>query len=1404
MVSSGWLEAADSIQTNLVPFATQWRYNANGINLGTAWREPGYDDSSWSQGDSILGAPSTEYLPPGLSTGINTPLPLTDAVGQPIITYYFRTTFTLDYPTNRLDLTIGAVVDDGAVFYLNGQEVQRLGMPGTPSVIGYSTSANRTAEVQSTGRETFAVSPNTLVPGLNVLAVEVHQAGATSSDVIFGADLTATVLPPGPRIFVHPTDVIAHAGGNVQFTVSAQGESPLSYQWRRNGIDLPAATDATLSLTGVTADQVGYYSAVVSDAAGATASSNATLSVTSPELTSALDFANRTWLCGGHANWFPESDTTYDGEQAAQSGPLEADQEAWIQTTVFGPGIISFRWKVSSDEDTLKFLVAGEETAAVSGDVDWQLYQRYLPGGIFQLRWIYERHSSDAGVVHAGWLDQVVLLPPPTAPWIVTQPESQTVLEDTSPTLSVAAVGAAVLRYQWLRDGTALPGATNADLVLPQISRTEAGDYTVIVSNGSGSATSSPPAHLTVWRSYMVSTFAPSTAQRGDAKDGAGLEARLHSPEGAAVDLEGNIYIADTSNHTIRKVTPEGETSTLAGLAGQSGSADGVGSEARFNLPRGVAVDRMGTVFVADTGNHTIRKISPDGCVTTWVGTAGTHGTNDGVGADALFYGPSGVAVDRAGNVYVTDTANYLIRKITPAAEVKTLAGAPGGPFGSNVDGVGSEARFDGSYGIAVDSQGWLYVADYWNSTIRKISPVGEVITFAGAPRSTGTADGQGGQARLYHPCGVAVDGADNLYIADTGNHSVRKITPNGYVTTLAGLSGSAGGVDGAAADARFSAPRGIAVDRFGQIYVDDTGNHALRKVTSEHGVTTLVGPGNAIPGVGFNFLYGIAAGPDGWLYTADLGGQVIEKVSPDGDVSVLAGELNVSGTNDGMGTAAHFYEPRGVAVDGEGNVYVADCLNNTIRKIDPAGQVTTIAGTPDEAGTADGLGSAARFDSPRGIAVDHDGNVFVSDTYNSTIRKITPAGEVTTLAGVPRVLGSADGIGQSAWFAYPRSLTVDAAGYLYVSDLGNGTIRKVSPLGEVTTVAGQATEFGDVDGVGSAARFRLLKGIAVAPDGTLFVADRFNHTIRKVSPTGEVITIAGHHGVAGYADGVGATAYFDLPEGVTLDAAGNVYVTDVYNNVVRKLSLSCPDRPVVDAPSGPVGAQRQLDTNPQTATAWKWSVVRRPGDSSVTLSDESVSNPVFTPDVPGLYIFSLQATNSVAGETALRMLEFTATVSAAPFIARSPGSQKAFVGDDVAFSVVASGESPLSYQWLLDGVPLTEATNATLLLRQVTLGDAGVYRVEVSNGMGSQTSSSATLTVREVLRFSSTAFGIENGEFHLQLEGLSGYDALVLESSTNLIYWEPVLTNGVAGQPLIFNEPLSDHPRRFYRLVEP
>ncbi len=735
-----------------------------------------------------------------------------------------------------------------------------------------------------------------------------------------------------------------------------------------------------------------------------------------------------------------------------------------------------------------------------------------------------------------------------------------------------------------------------------------------------------------IYEDYTFTTFA-GPAEPGAGYDGMGTDVRFGNPAGVAADSLGNFYAADFASHTIRKTTPGGMTTTVAGLAGFPGAKDGTGDAARFFNPFGVAVDAEGNIYVADSGNHAIRKITALGTVTTLAGSAGTSGTANGTGAAARFNYPSGLTTDSVGNVYVADTRNHVIRKITSSGIVTTLAGTAGAAGSAN--GTGGASRFRFPSGLARDGAGNLYVADASNHAVRKISPAGVVTTWAGTIGSAGSVDGAGSEARFNDPLGIATGSGGNLYVADTYNHTIRQITAAGVVTTVAGSPGNSGDANGTGAAAKFFFPSGVAADSNGNVFVADFGNNVIRKIIPSGEVTTGAGVPASLgsaDGIGtrvrFNYPGGLTSDNNRNIYVADFQNHIVRKITPEGVTTTLAGLAGNSGSADGIGTNARFNGALGTTADTAGNIFVADTGNHTIRKINPAGEVTTVAGAAGNSGAADGVAGAARFYSPFGVAADRAGNLYIGDTWNHTIRKISPAGEVTTFAGTAGSIGSSDGTGTAARFNFPEGLALDGADNLYVADTGNHTIRRISALGVVTTLAGAAGSSGSIDGAGASARFAYPFAVSLDSGGNVLVADTGNDAVRRITPDGRVTTLAGLSGTAGSADGTGRDARFRSPEGIAVDSEGNVYVGDSGNHSIRKGYPALPDKPVVDLATGGVGTPRHFNIANLTVNSLAWRFTRYPSIASAQISSADSATPAFTPDSAGLFLIRFQGTN--------------------------------------------------------------------------------------------------------------------------------------------------------------------------------
>jgi len=351
--------------------------------------------------------------------------------------------------------------------------------------------------------------------------------------------------------------------------------------------------------------------------------------------------------------------------------------------------------------------------------------------------------------------------------------------------------------------------------------------YTIVTNDADSDQVIVSATMLPTWLSVTETGIVTTLAGDGTYgfNDGTATVAKFSLPQGVAVDASGNIYVADSENGSIRKVTSSGVVTTIAG-DGTFGYADGIGTAAKFYGPRGIAIDNKDNLYIADTDNNLIRKITPSGVVTTLAGKEGIAGFANGTGQEALFDTPIGISVDPSGNIYVADTGNNQIRKVTPSGVVTTLSGSTSAGY---MDGDVSVALFNLPFGVTVDASGNVYVADSQNNVIRKISTSGVVSTLAGNT-SFGFADGTGTATKFSFPDGITLDNSGNLYVADRGNNRIRKITPSGVVTTLAGNSRE-GFMDGTGTDATFGLPVGIAVDNLGYIYIGDQGNHRVRKM---------------------------------------------------------------------------------------------------------------------------------------------------------------------------------------------------------------------------------------------------------------------------------------------------------------------------------------------------------------------------------------------------------------------------------------------------------------------------------------------------------------------------------------------------------------------------------------------
>lgn len=811
--------------------------------------------------------------------------------------------------------------------------------------------------------------------------------------------------------------------------------------------------------------------------------------------------------------------------------------------------------------------------------------------------------------------------------------------------------------------------------------------------------------------------------------------ARFNSPQGVAVNSAGTlVYVSDTLNNVVRRIDIANDLVTEIATGFRAW---------------GMVLNTAGTMlYVTDYLGHTIRSInlSAGNSLATVAGTLNTPGRANG--SPGSFQSPQAIAIDSAGDLYVADTLNNSIRKIS-GSTVSTLAGSTDGFLGS-ADGLDNNARFYSPAGIVATGVNSLFIADTGNHTIRRTVAAGvggaPIITSASSTTFVANQAGSFTFTATGSPAPTFAQTAGNfppwaLLNPTTGLISGTPSDTSGspFVFTITASNGVA-----PAATQNFTltvtlteAPPVIttqpvnAVAQAGQnatFTAAASGSPApalrwQRQASGTVGFVDLTNDGT-FSGVatGTLTINGVASGMTGDQYrmvaTNTVGGllatatssAVTLTVNVGTSISTFAGTAGFSGSTDATGAAARFNTPASIAVDSSSNFYVADAANHVIRKITSGGVVTTLAGQPGASGNLDGIGNAARFNGPSGVAVDTVGNVYVSDTYNHTIRVVTPGGSVSTLAGLANNVGNANGVGSLARFSFPVGITFDGLGTLYVADSSNHTIRAVTLGGSVTTLTGSAGSSGAADGNAATARFNYPNGIVFASSGVLFVADTFNHTIRRVTTGGDVTTVAGGAGIVGSTDGNGTAARFYQPIGVGADTSGNVYVADTYNHTIRRMATNGD----VTTIAGSVGQAGSADGNAGDAR------FNQPFALVVT----SAGN---------LYIADTR------NDTIRRSGSTTP-----PGILAQPQNRTVPVGGTTTFTVTASGVPAPSYQWqrqpagtfgfnnVGNDLNYSGVTTATLTVSNVAdLANGDQFRVVVSNGVSpTVVSDPATLTI--------------------------------------------------------------------------
>jgi len=677
---------------------------------------------------------------------------------------------------------------------------------------------------------------------------------------------------------------------------------------------------------------------------------------------------------------------------------------------------------------------------------------------------------------------------------------------------------------------------------------------------------------------YVISTFAGGVPPQTPALAN---NVSIGDPPKVAVDSAGNVYFG--SSHSVFKVDGTGTLMRIAGN-GRPGNTNGPATSAQLLSPNGIAVDPQGNVFVADRDAHVIRRIA-GGVMTTYAGT-GTAGFlgDGGPASQALFNNPSGLALDASGNLYVADSGNNCVRRIASNGIITTFAGSPaiGAAYGGD-GGPAAHALLSGPSGVATDTLGNVYIADTFNNRIRRVTPDGIIGTIAGtgAPGPAGNDRQPATGAALFLPTDVAAGLSGAVYIADFGNSLVRVVV-NGTVSRVAGNINGIPPVDGqAATSVMLNGPTGVAADTKGNLYFAEgsigtgsglaggvfriwqVGADGLFHAFAGDGWKSFSGDGGPAGIAQFNVPAGMAFDAVGNLYVADSSNHRVRRIGTDGTVTTVAGTGIPGFSGDGgPAVAAQLHTPLAVAV-GDGGVFIADSANNLIRVIQPNGNIGTYAGNGNAGFFGEGgLPLLAALHMPCALAMDGANNLYIADCLDFRVRKIS-GGFINTIAGngiqAQACTAAAAGIvcpgdgGQATKvpLGYPAGLALDHAGNVYIADAGTGQVRRVTPTGIISTLPGGT-------GPGSNGQLSGIRGVAADAAGNVYVADAVGNQLYQISPGGLVTIIAGIGSCCYSGDGGPASqAQLNQPWGLLPDSAGNLYVTDAGNNAIRLLKPS-------------------------------------------------------------------------------------------------------------------------------------------------------------------------------------------------------------------------------------------------------
>lgn len=665
----------------------------------------------------------------------------------------------------------------------------------------------------------------------------------------------------------------------------------------------------------------------------------------------------------------------------------------------------------------------------------------------------------------------------------------------------------------------------------------------------------------------------------GDGVAGGAANASLYHPFAVAVDSTGIVYIADQGNCVVRKVDTAKTITTVAGIAASCGySGDGgKGTAAQLNTPQGVALDSLGNLFIGDANNCVVRRvILATNSISTYAGnhTCGYSG-DGGAALSGELYSPSGLALDASNNLFIADATNCVIREVAKSSgKISTVAGNHTCSFSG--DGASAtSASMNQVFSVAVSGTKVTF-ADYYNQRVRQFTIAGNMATVAGTGTACSGVCGEGGSAtsaQLYYPVGVAINSSGTIYIANNDNYVIDSFTVGGNLKLVAGNhtynvetlenGAPANGVE-------LNYPYGIADDSAGNVYIADSHNSMVREDVKSTGLVNFFagngtygysGDGGSATTAELTYNYGVAKDSAGNVYIADTNNCLVRKVSAGGTITTFAGLVITSPrcgyTGDGgSATAAELYNPYGVAVDKNNNVYITDYAEHVVRKVS-GGIITTIAGVGGLAGYSGdgGPATSALLYGPTAIAVDPRGNVFIADANNCRVREIDSAtNSINTVAGTGNCSFTGDGLAIANGIGYPQGIAVDANDNLFIGDYNN-RVRWVSPNGIMTTIAGTgAAGYSGDGGLATSAIMYEPTGIALDPSGNILVSDYNNFRVRSISAFPAVGTSTGS-----MAFGLTAVGTTGSPQTLIVSAFGPVTISNISSSANFSEADNCP-----------------------------------------------------------------------------------------------------------------------------------------------------------------------------------------------------------------------------------------------------